>query len=132
MLAYLSLGTNLGNREEYLQHARNLFHNPPICILTQFSEILNTAAMDFTDQPDFLNQVIQIETILQPLELLDFTQSIEKEIGRVKRFDKGPREIDIDILLYEGVDQMNSERLILPHHSIESRPFIGELLKEIS
>ena len=63
--------------------------------------------MDFLDQPDFLNQVLEIETELAPLDLLDFTQSIEQKIGRVKRFDKGPREIDIDILLYEGIERMD-------------------------
>ena len=131
MKSYLSLGTNLGDRELYLEKARDLLHNPPLCEIILVSKILNTKAMDFTDQPDFLNQVIEIETILQPLELLNFTQSIESKIGRLKRFDKGPREIDIDILLYESVDELDSERLTLPHHSIDSRPFIIKLLAEI-
>ncbi|MCG9873985.1 MAG: 2-amino-4-hydroxy-6-hydroxymethyldihydropteridine diphosphokinase [Leptospiraceae bacterium] len=131
MKSYLSLGTNLGDRELYLKQARDLLHNPPICRIIQASEILNTKAMDFADQPDFLNQVIQIETILQPLELLNFTQSIESKIGRLRRFDKGPREIDIDILIYESITEFKSESLTLPHHSIESRPFIGELLGSI-
>ncbi|WCL49249.1 2-amino-4-hydroxy-6-hydroxymethyldihydropteridine diphosphokinase [Leptospira sp. GIMC2001] len=131
MKSFLSLGTNLGNREEYLELARNYLHNPPITKLVHSSQIINTPAMDFLDQPDFLNQVLEIETELAPLDLLDFTQSIEQKIGRVKRFDKGPREIDIDILLYEGIERMVNDRLILPHHSIESRPFIGELLESI-
>jgi len=86
--------------------------------------------MDVVNQPDFLNQVIQIETTLDAERLLDQIQGIEKELGRVKRFDKGPREIDIDILLYEHLI-LQTERLSLPHHSIESRPFIRDLLREI-
>lgn len=79
MKAYLSLGTNLGDREEFLNQARNFLHDPPRTNLVRSSEILNTEAMDFISQPDFLNQVLEIETSLTPIELLDFTQSIEKK-----------------------------------------------------
>lgn len=127
---FLSLGTNLGNRENFLQQAREFLHNPPTITILNSSKILNTIAMDFQDQPDFLNQVLEVKTILKPLDLLDFVQSIENKIGRVRRFDKGPREIDIDILTY-GEEVWNTDRLTLPHHSIQSRPFIEELLVSI-
>lgn len=131
MKAFLSLGTNLGNREYFLQQAREYLHNPPNIYILKESKILNTPAMDFQDQPDFLNQVLEVETIFKPLELLDFIQDVEKKIGRVRRFDKGPREIDIDILLY-GEEEWNTSRLTIPHHSIQSRPFIEKLLVSIS
>ncbi len=131
MKVFLSLGTNLGNRENFLQQARESLNDPPNIYILKESKILNTPAMDFQDQPDFLNQVLEVKTILKPLELLDFIQDVEKKIGRVRRFDKGPREIDIDILLY-GEEGWNTDRLIIPHHSIQSRPFIGKLLVSIS
>ena len=91
------------------------------------SNILETKALDVVDQPDFLNCIVEIETNLEPLELLDSLQLIESKLGRIKRYDKGPREIDLDILTYDELVIAN-ERLTLPHHSIETRPFIKEIL----
>lgn len=130
-IALLSLGSNLGNRETYLQSARDSLEAHPNIHIIESSPILNTEAMDVLDQPDFLNQVIAIETSLEPIDLLDFLQYVEKKLGRVLRYDKGPREIDIDILVY-GNQRIQSHRLIIPHHSIESRPFIRRLMDTLS
>lgn len=95
------------------------------------SRILETKALEITDQPDFLNCILLIETNLSPLALLDQLQLIESKLGRIKRYDKGPREIDLDILTYDELVIAN-DRLTLPHHSIETRPFIKELMNELS
>ncbi|EJO70949.1 MULTISPECIES: 2-amino-4-hydroxy-6-hydroxymethyldihydropteridine diphosphokinase [Leptospira] len=128
--AFLSLGSNLGNRTEFLKIAvRKLKNTIGIEILKE-SPPLNTAPLEVTDQPEFLNQIIKIETSLNPEELLEVALRIEKEMGRLRKIDKGPREIDIDILSYEGVE-INTQALTLPHHSLLTRPFIREILESI-
>ncbi|MCH1911344.1 2-amino-4-hydroxy-6-hydroxymethyldihydropteridine diphosphokinase [Leptospira noguchii] len=128
--AFLSLGSNLGNRAEFLKIAvRKLKNTIGIEVLKE-SEPLNTAPLEVTDQPEFLNQIIKIETSLNPEELLEVALRIEKEMGRIRKTDKGPREIDIDILSYEEVE-INTQGLTLPHHSLFTRPFIREILESI-
>lgn len=125
----LSLGSNLGDRKNNLELVEKFLLEHQIKLLAK-TKILETKALEVTNQPDFLNQLILIETNLEPFELLGILQEIEKKIGRIFRFEKGPREIDIDILKFNDL-KLNHERLILPHHSIETRPFIKELLDEI-
>lgn len=129
-LVYLSLGSNLGDRAQYIEKAKIKVSSHPNIQILKESIVLETKALDFTDQPDFLNQILVISTDLNPLHLLDFLQSIENELGRVRDIPKGPRTIDIDILSYDNL-QMNHPRLQLPHHSIQTRPFIQELLNNI-
>jgi 2-amino-4-hydroxy-6-hydroxymethyldihydropteridine diphosphokinase len=122
----ISIGSNLGDRLFYVESAILEIEKIPTRILEK-SRILETKALEVTDQPDFLNCILLIETALPALELLDQLQLIESKLGRIKRFDKGPREIDLDILTYDAL-VMNNERLTLPHHSIDSRPFIKALM----
>ncbi|EKO14257.1 2-amino-4-hydroxy-6-hydroxymethyldihydropteridine diphosphokinase [Leptospira kirschneri] len=126
--AFLSLGSNLGNRAEFLKIAVRKLKNTIGIEVVKESEPLNTAALEVTDQPDFLNQILKIETTFSPEELLEVTLRIEKEMGRVRVQDKGPREIDIDILTFDVV-KMHSKGLHLPHHSLFTRPFIREILE---
>lgn len=127
VLSTLSLGSNLGDRNWFMDQAlRELVIIDGITLLRK-SPIWETDPMDVLDQPKFLNQVLEIETDLDPIALLNICQKIERKLGRLHRMDKGPREIDIDILTYQN-REMNSERLVLPHHSIDSRPFIRELM----
>lgn len=130
MIAYLSLGSNQGDREEYLQKARQSLGRCSGIRVTGESPVLETQAMEIVDQPAFLNQVLQIDTVLCPEELLDRCQAIEKELGRIYRYAKGPREIDIDILLY-GQQNISTDRLEIPHHSLRSRYFIALLLDQV-
>lgn len=125
----ISIGSNLGNRLLYINQAIKSIENIPSKIISQ-SRILETKALEITNQPDFLNCIILIETALPPLDLLNILQQIETKIGRVKRYDKGPREIDLDILNYDDL-VMDNERLTLPHHSIITRPFIKELMNDL-
>lgn len=123
----LSLGSNLGEREQYLSRARAAIASRHR-ILRQSRE-LNNAALIVTDQPDFLNQIIEIETTFRPEELLQFLKQIEKDLGRMHRERYGPREIDLDILNFEDVE-MQTEHLRLPHPGLVDRNYLHVLLSE--
>ena len=127
--AILSIGSNLGDRLKYIQDSIEEIKKIPSKIISQ-SCILETKALEITNQPDFLNCAILIETNLSPINLLNELQQIEIKLGRIKRYDKGPREIDLDILTYDNLEMAN-DRLTLPHHSIETRPFIKELMRDL-
>ena len=107
-----------------------LYLHPEIHVLEQ-SIIMETEALELTDQPPFLNAVLKISTSLAPLLLLETTQAIENKLGRVRRTDKGPREIDLDILTYGNIS-IQSQDLTLPHHSLFTRPFIRELIDTLT
>lgn len=127
---YLSLGTNLGDREQNLFRACELLTFKSI-IIKKASSVYQTAAWGKTDQPDFLNQVIEVDTALNPYFLLKKVNDIESDMGRV-RFEKwGERLIDIDILYYND-EIISDEYLNLPHPEIQNRKFILEPLIEIA
>jgi 2-amino-4-hydroxy-6-hydroxymethyldihydropteridine diphosphokinase len=129
-IVYAGLGSNLGNREEYIASARGLIVSQTGSIIIAESSISETEPVDFTDQPMFINQIIKIDVSLDPEELLDSFKNIEKMLGRHHRFRKGPREIDIDILLYNN-HIYRSERLVIPHPEIINRKFILQHLVEL-
>ncbi len=129
-LAYLGLGTNMGDREANLARARESLVSDRL-IVKRVSSIYETAPRDVLDQPDFLNQVIEIETDLFPRQLLDRAKQVERKMGRVVIQVKGPRIIDIDILLY-GHSVVNSSGLEIPHPGIAERRFVLEPLAELA
>ena len=130
-IAYISIGSNLGNREKYLQTARSGLNKiKGIEILRESSELENKALL-FEDQPEFLNQIVEVETVLTPDELLAKLKEIETAIGRSKTFRYGPREIDLDIITY-GKIRMRSESLTLPHPGLYDRPYLIKLLEDFS
>lgn len=126
---YLGLGTNLGDRKENLRRAVQVIASK--MKVREQSSIYETAAWGYTDQPDFLNQVIQVETDLTPLRLLNFLKKTEVELGRVENFRYGPRQIDIDILFYDDLVK-NTKRLQIPHPRIPERAFVLVPLNEIA
>jgi 2-amino-4-hydroxy-6-hydroxymethyldihydropteridine diphosphokinase len=128
-ICYLSLGSNIGEREKNLKKAISFLKKKGIKILEK-SKVLETKPVGYKNQPDFLNQVIKVETNLSPFELLKTVKIIEREIGRKKTFRWGPRIIDIDILIYDDV-KINTKRLTIPHREIKNRDFIITLLKEL-
>jgi 2-amino-4-hydroxy-6-hydroxymethyldihydropteridine diphosphokinase len=131
MRAYLSLGSNIGDRGFYLgESCRRIDSHADIRIMKE-SRIYETEPWGLTDQPNFWNKVIEIETCLSPLELLEVCQLIEKSLGRVRLIRWGPRSIDIDILNYDNME-WKDERLILPHPRIEYREFVLAPLREIA
>jgi 2-amino-4-hydroxy-6-hydroxymethyldihydropteridine diphosphokinase len=128
---FISAGSNIGDRENYLKNAIQIIQSFDELNLIKVSDFFETKALDVTDQPDFINLIIKISTQLSPIKLLEMLQEIEIRIGRKRRFDKGPREIDLDILIFEDY-YISSEKLTLPHHSLFSRPFIKEILFSMS
>jgi 2-amino-4-hydroxy-6-hydroxymethyldihydropteridine diphosphokinase len=128
-VAYLGLGSNLGDRQENLSQAVTAL-SKKMRVLKQ-SSIYETDAWGFTDQPAFLNKVIEVETDLTPLRLLNFLKKTETELGRVANFRYGPRLIDIDILFYDQLIR-NTRRLQIPHPKIQDRAFVLKPLNEIA
>ncbi|MFV9511705.1 2-amino-4-hydroxy-6-hydroxymethyldihydropteridine diphosphokinase [Tepidibacillus sp. LV47] len=127
---FLSLGSNIGDREYFLKKAiADLDSHPQIRLINQ-SPIYETEPFGYKDQPDFLNMVIEIETDLDPYQLLQVTQSIENKLGRKREIHWGPRTIDIDILLY-GKRRIVSPELIIPHPYIKERLFVLKPLSDI-
>lgn len=128
--AYLSTGSNIGDRRAHLLAARREIARR-IGPVTAASGLYRTAAWGVEDQPDFLNQVLRVTTALEPLALLDRLQAIEQRMGRVRAERWGVRVIDIDILFYDDL-VLDSERLILPHPQIAARRFVLIPLREIA
>ena len=125
---YLSLGTNLGNREQNLEAV--LQELPPEVTILESSPVYQTEPWGYLDQPDFLNQVLAVETTLSPDELLDYVKGIEKKIGRKPSVRFGPRIVDIDILFY-GDRIISEENLVIPHPRIKDRAFVLIPLAEL-
>lgn len=126
---YLGLGTNLGDREENLAQALSLI-SQNIGAVVKKSTVIETEPWGHLDQPDFLNMVIEVETDLQPMELLSQCKDIEKTLGRMESGRWAARIIDVDILLY-GEVKMNTETLTIPHKFMFERDFVMIPLKEI-
>jgi 2-amino-4-hydroxy-6-hydroxymethyldihydropteridine diphosphokinase len=128
---YIGLGSNLGDRESLLRRAcEGLAKDPHITIL-RGSSIFESEPWGYAEQPAFLNAVVEIDTELGPLELLLVLQSIEKRLGREKRFKWGPREIDLDLLLYADL-QINRRGLTVPHPAMFERAFVLAPLAELA
>ena len=128
--AYLLLGSNLKNPEQQLSTARNL-------IVAEIGEIINTsslyatAAWGNTNQPDFLNQVIVVNSDFSAETLMETILKIEENMGRIRTKKNAPREIDIDILFFNN-DIINLPELIVPHPLLQERKFVLIPLNEIA
>lgn len=121
--AYLSLGTNIGDRVDYLIQALRLLMKDKKIRVAGISSIYETDPVGYADQPPFLNLVAEIHTSYEPLELLTKTQQIEVELGRIRDIRWGPRTIDLDILLYNQ-ENIQTESLIVPHPRMVERGFV--------
>lgn len=119
---YLSLGSNIGDRERNLRDALDRLAAAGVRVL-RVSPIYETEPVDLAEQRWFLNLVVEAETDLFPLQLLARTQRIERALGRVRTVPKGPRTIDIDILLYAN-SVIHSATLEIPHPRIAERRFV--------
>ncbi|MBC2011252.1 2-amino-4-hydroxy-6-hydroxymethyldihydropteridine diphosphokinase [Listeria welshimeri] len=129
--AFLSIGTNIGERLDNLNNALKGIADSDKNKITKVSSVYETDAVGYEDQAAFLNIVAEIETDFAPVELLDFCLALELELGRVRLFKWGPRLIDIDILLYEDV-KIDTEKLKIPHPYMKERAFVMIPLLEIS
>ena len=119
---YLSLGSNVGDRELHLRTAIERLSAPDLTVL-RISPVYETEPVDYTAQRWFLNLVVEAETRLFPKQLLARTARIEREMGRVRTKAKGPRTIDIDILLY-GRAIVETVELQIPHPRMTERRFV--------
>ncbi|HWL25041.1 MAG TPA: 2-amino-4-hydroxy-6-hydroxymethyldihydropteridine diphosphokinase [Ureibacillus sp.] len=127
---YLSLGTNIGDREKNLRQAVKMLQEKFESVQS-VSSIYETAPVGYVDQPSFLNIVVFIETTYSALDCLNRCQSIENELGRVRMIRWGPRIIDLDILLFNN-ENIEVENLIVPHPRMFERAFVLVPLLEIA
>jgi 2-amino-4-hydroxy-6-hydroxymethyldihydropteridine diphosphokinase len=128
-VAYLGLGSNLGRRDRNLSAARRRLRQKGVRIL-RHSRVIETAPWGVTDQPRFLNQVLEVEWQGSPRQLLRAAKAVEREGGRKSTRRWGPRVIDVDILLF-GHERISEPDLEVPHPGIAERPFVRDGLKEL-
>lgn len=129
-IAYIALGSNLGNKEKNLRRALLLLTQQGVEVV-RVSSFLSTEPYGVTDQPQFLNAVACVRTSLAPLALLDVLLATELAMGRVRLRHWGERNIDLDLLLYEDV-VLDTPRLHLPHPDMQNRDFVLLPLAEIA
>ncbi|MEI5909522.1 2-amino-4-hydroxy-6-hydroxymethyldihydropteridine diphosphokinase [Bacillus spongiae] len=129
-IAYMSLGSNMDEREYFLGQAVKALHVHEEIEVLKVSSIYETDPVGFEKQGKFLNMVIKIETALTAEKLLDYSLFIENNLGRKRVLKWGPRTIDLDILLYNQ-DNMETEKLIVPHPRMHERAFVLIPLLEI-
>lgn len=127
--AVIALGSNIGDTLANLKEAVSLLKENG-CNVLAVSRLYQTEPWGYADQDDFLNGAVLIETDRDPFSLLELTQGIEKGMGRKKLFVNGPRNIDLDILLYEN-ERVESENLTIPHPRIAVRMFVLRPLMDI-
>ncbi len=127
---YLLLGSNLGDRLAYIQNATDLIAKRVGAVLKS-SKIYQTAPWGVIEQPAFLNQVLKIKTILQPIEVLNVILAIENQLGRERKEVWGARLIDIDILYYDN-SVVETDNLAIPHPQLHNRRFTLMPLTEIA
>jgi 2-amino-4-hydroxy-6-hydroxymethyldihydropteridine diphosphokinase len=127
---YLSLGSNLGDREANLRAAIERLAAPDLRVL-RTSPVYETEPVDYTHQRWFLNLVVEAETGLFPMQLLARIGKIERALGRARTVAKGPRTIDIDILLY-GQAVVRSATLEIPHPRMAERRFVLAPLADLA
>lgn len=129
---YIALGSNLANPLHQVQSALNALAELPQTKLIATSSLYRTPPLGPQDQPDYLNAVVALDTDLSVENLLDHTQKIELEHGRVRKDERwGPRTLDLDILLF-GDEIINTERLTVPHYDMKNRQFMLYPLAEIA
>ena len=130
-IAYLILGTNLGNRNKNLSNARLEINDLPQTRILKKSKIFKSPAYGPIKQPFFFNLALEVETELLPLELLDHFQQIEKKLKREKNSHMKPRTIDIDIVFFDN-EKIETSRLKIPHYDWQNRDFFIKPLREIN
>ncbi len=130
--AYIALGSNIGDREQHLKNAlAKIEELGEFVKLEKISSFYNTAPVGYVEQPDFLNAVVKVKTILEPEELLSILQEIENTEGRERKIHWGPRTLDLDILLFDDM-VINTDTLVVPHPEMTKRDFVLVPLCEIA
>jgi 2-amino-4-hydroxy-6-hydroxymethyldihydropteridine diphosphokinase len=127
---YIGIGSNLGNRQKNCLRAIELLEKRGI-IIKERSTMYETEPWGIKDQPKFINMVVEIETVLNPNELLRILKDVEKKVGRKESLKWGPRIIDLDILLVDDII-INEDNLKIPHPLMHKRDFVLQPLCEIA
>ena len=129
-IAFIGLGSNLENPVLQINQAvTHLAMLPETCILKQ-SSLYRSAPIDAPNQPDYINAVVKLKTLLQPQQLLEHLLTIEENSGRIRTYSNAPRILDLDLLLYDNL-QYHEENLIVPHPRMHQRAFVLRPLVEI-
>jgi 2-amino-4-hydroxy-6-hydroxymethyldihydropteridine diphosphokinase len=123
VVAFLGLGSNLGDRLTNLQAAVDALQTEPGLRVTASSRVWETAPVGGPPQPDYLNAVIRVETDLSARDLLDAARRVEARLGRVRRERWGARSLDVDVLLYDE-ERIDEPELVVPHPRIAQRAFV--------
>ena len=129
--AYIALGSNIGDSEAYLKEAIDKLDHLPTSRVEKVSSFLVTAPYGVTDQPDFLNGCLKLQTLLYPEELLRELNRIEQEAGRERIIHWGPRTLDLDIIFYDDLI-CEEDDLCIPHIEMHKRSFVLKPLEEIA
>jgi len=129
--AYISVGSNMGDRENYIQGAISMLESLEEVRVNVVSDLIETKPYGKTDQPDFLNGCIEIKTLLRPFELLAELNLIESSYGRERKERWGPRTIDLDIIFYDN-ECILTHDLVVPHRDMRNRMFVLEPLNQIA
>lgn len=128
---YLGLGSNIGDRQQYLTMAIEEWKAQPYCKDCEVSTFIETKPYGMTEQEDFLNGCLKLRTLLSPHQVLEKIGEIEKKADRKREVHWGPRTLDIDLLLYD--DQIiETPDLIVPHPELHKRNFVLQPLEELS
>lgn len=131
-VAYIAIGSNLASPLEQVNAALKALGDIPESHILTVSSFYRTPPLGPQDQPDYLNAAVALETTLAPEELLNHTQQIELQQGRVRKAERwGPRTLDLDIMLF-GNETINTERLTVPHYDMKNRGFMLWPLFEIA
>lgn len=122
---FLSVGSNMGDRKQYIQEAVKELKEHPLISVRRVSDLIVTEPYGGVEQEDFLNGAIELETLLTPRELLEALHEIEAAAGRVRELRWGPRTLDLDIIFYDRL-VYEDDALVIPHQDMENRRFVLE------
>ncbi len=129
--AYIAMGSNIGDREAYLNGAIDAITRDPNCEIVKTSDYITTEPYGYTDQDEFLNGVVKIRTLYSPYELLSFLQQLEQNANRVREIHWGPRTLDLDIIFYDNL-VIDEDSLTVPHPDMSNRDFVLTPLNQIA
>ncbi len=129
--AYVALGSNLGDKQDYIQGALEGLRRNPQMRVGRCSTLIATAPYGGVEQDDFLNGAVELDTLLTPWELLDELHRLEQKARRERKVHWGPRTLDLDILLYDS-EIIRSQTLTIPHPDMTNRTFVLEPMVEIA
>lgn len=129
--AFIAIGSNMGDKEAFVKRGIDALRELEDCVVEQVSEMIETKPYGVTDQPDFLNGMILVKTLLTPYELLAELMRIEQESGRERIVHWGPRTLDLDIIFYDDA-VIDTKDLTIPHPDMANRRFVLEPLAQVA